>query len=181
MLGQLRGFKGVLPGSAGQSPGYASIPFTRRTRHAAPLAVLRTNGARENCACKLLPVLAGYFFYTFLLGVSQHLFLFSFFFFSRPEFVSEFSKLAERWQSAARAVQQRKCDIDRLVTQWRFFTTSVEDLLRFLADTSRLLSALKERDHSSPCQTRRLIHELRVCMHSLGGEMLCICRMFVAD
>nr|XP_021491241.1 nesprin-2-like [Meriones unguiculatus] len=79
----------------------------------------------------------------------------------RPEFVSEFSKLSERWQSAGRAVQQRKCDIDRLVTQWRFFTTSVEDLLRFLADTGHLLSALKERDHSSPCQTRRLIHELK--------------------
>ncbi|XP_051003413.1 nesprin-2 [Acomys russatus] len=80
---------------------------------------------------------------------------------NRPEFVSEFSKLSDQWQSAARGVQQRKCDIDRLVTQWQFFTTSVEDLLRVLTDTGHLLAALKEQDRYSPCQTRRLIHELK--------------------
>uniref|UniRef100_E9QP46 Nesprin-2 n=1 Tax=Mus musculus TaxID=10090 RepID=E9QP46_MOUSE len=79
----------------------------------------------------------------------------------RPEFVSEFSKLSDQWQRAARGVRQRKCDISRLVTQWRFFTTSVEDLLRFLADTSQLLSAVKEQDCYSLCQTRRLVHELK--------------------
>lgn len=61
------------------------------------------------------------------------------------------------------------------MTQWRFFTTSVEDLLRFLADTSQLLSAVKEQDCYSLCQTRRLVHELKVCVHGLslrgtGGE-----------
>ncbi|XP_031211612.1 nesprin-2 isoform X2 [Mastomys coucha] len=79
----------------------------------------------------------------------------------RPEFVSGFSKLSDQWQRAARGVQQRKCDISRLVTQWRFFTTSVEDLLRFLTDTGHLLSAVKEQECYSLCQTRRLIHELK--------------------
>ncbi|XP_007638273.2 nesprin-2 isoform X3 [Cricetulus griseus] len=79
----------------------------------------------------------------------------------RPEFVSEVSKLSDQWQNAARGVQQRKCDIDRLVTQWQFFTTSVEDLLRFLTDTGHLLSAAKEQDCYSLYQTRRLIHELK--------------------
>lgn len=83
------------------------------------------------------------------------------FFFPRPEFVSGFSKLSDQWQRAARGVQQRKCDISRLVTQWRFFTTSVEDLLRFLTDTGHLLSAVKEQECYSLCQTRRLIHELK--------------------
>ncbi|XP_029396520.1 nesprin-2 isoform X4 [Mus pahari] len=79
----------------------------------------------------------------------------------RPEFVSEFSKLSDQWQRAARGVRQRKCDIGWLVTQWRFFITSVEDLLRFLADTGQLLSAVKEQDCYSLCQTRRLVHELK--------------------
>ncbi|XP_028645647.1 nesprin-2-like isoform X2 [Grammomys surdaster] len=79
----------------------------------------------------------------------------------RPEFVSDFSTLSDQWQRAARGVQQRKCDIGRLVTQWRFFTTSVEDLLRFLTDTGHLLSAVKEQHCYSLCQTRRLIHELK--------------------
>ncbi|XP_038193388.1 nesprin-2 isoform X4 [Arvicola amphibius] len=80
---------------------------------------------------------------------------------TRPEFVSEVSKLSDGWQSAARGVQQRKCDIDRQVAQWQFFTTSVEDLLRFLADTGHLLSAVKEQDRHSLYQTRCLIHELK--------------------
>ncbi|XP_037066525.1 nesprin-2 isoform X8 [Peromyscus leucopus] len=79
----------------------------------------------------------------------------------RPEFVSEVSKLSDQWQNAARGVQQRKCDIDGLVTQWQFFTTSVEDLLRFLTDTGHLLSAVKEQDCYSLYQTRRLSHELK--------------------
>uniref|UniRef100_A0A2K6FJQ6 Nesprin-2 n=1 Tax=Propithecus coquereli TaxID=379532 RepID=A0A2K6FJQ6_PROCO len=79
----------------------------------------------------------------------------------RPEFVSEFSKLTDRWQSAARGVRQRKGDIDELVRRWQYFTTSVEDLLRFLADTSHLLSAVKGQDRHSLYQTRSLIHELK--------------------
>ncbi|XP_062946685.1 nesprin-2 isoform X2 [Cynocephalus volans] len=80
---------------------------------------------------------------------------------NRPEFVSEFSKLAAQWQSAARGVRQRKGDIDVLVRQWQYFTTSVEDLLRFLTDTSQLLSAVKGQDCYSLYQTRSLIHDLK--------------------
>ncbi|KAL1790760.1 nesprin-2 isoform X2 [Sigmodon hispidus] len=79
----------------------------------------------------------------------------------RPEFASEVSKLSDQWQSAAQGIQQRKCDVDRLVTQWQFFTTSVEDLLRFLTDTSHLLSAVKDQDCYSLYQTRLLIYKLK--------------------
>ncbi|XP_073923916.1 nesprin-2 isoform X5 [Castor canadensis] len=79
----------------------------------------------------------------------------------RPEFVWEFSKLTDQWQSAAQGVRQRKQDISGLVRQWQFFTSSVEDLLRFLTDTSHLLSAVKGQDCYSLHQTRRLIHELK--------------------
>nr|XP_045011461.1 nesprin-2 isoform X3 [Jaculus jaculus] len=79
----------------------------------------------------------------------------------RSEFVSEFSKLADQWQSAAQDVGQRKCDIDGLVRRWRCFTSSVEDLLRFLTDTGHLLSAVKGQDCFSLYQARRLIRELK--------------------
>ncbi|XP_023373370.1 nesprin-2 isoform X2 [Otolemur garnettii] len=79
----------------------------------------------------------------------------------RPEFVSEFSKLADRWQSAAQGVRQRKGDIAGLVRQWRYFTTSVEDLLRFLTDASHLLCAVEGQDRHSLYQIRSLIHELK--------------------
>uniref|UniRef100_A0A2K5EX71 Spectrin repeat containing nuclear envelope protein 2 n=1 Tax=Aotus nancymaae TaxID=37293 RepID=A0A2K5EX71_AOTNA len=80
---------------------------------------------------------------------------------NRPEFISEFSKLTDRWQNAVQGVRQRKSDIDGLVRQWQDFTTSVEDLLRFLTDTSHLLSAVKGQEHFSLYQTRSLIHELK--------------------
>lgn len=133
-----------------------------------PLTVLKigfrfhdTVVSRVSCACRLLSVLAGFLSYLSMLGLSPSVF-------PRPEFVSEVSKLSDGWQSAARGVQQRKCDIDRQVAQWQFFTTSVEDLLRFLADTGHLLSAMKEQDHHSLYQTRRLIHELKVIYVSVG-------------
>lgn len=80
----------------------------------------------------------------------------------RPEFVWKFTRLKEQWQSAAQGVRQRKSDVDELVRQWRSFTTSEGDLLRFLADTSHLLSAVKSQDCHSLHQTRSLIHELKV-------------------
>lgn len=91
-----------------------------------------------------------------LSGFSNHLF------FPRPEFVSKFMKLKDRWQHAAQSIRQRKSDVDGLVRQWRYFTTSVELLLRFLADTSHLLSAVKSQNCYSLYQTRGLIHELKV-------------------
>ncbi|XP_073098376.1 nesprin-2 isoform X4 [Manis javanica] len=80
---------------------------------------------------------------------------------NRPEFVSKFMKLKDRWQHAAQSIRQRKSDVDGLVRQWRYFTTSVELLLRFLADTSHLLSAVKSQNCYSLYQTRGLIHELK--------------------
>uniref|UniRef100_A0A2K6JTW1 Spectrin repeat containing nuclear envelope protein 2 n=1 Tax=Rhinopithecus bieti TaxID=61621 RepID=A0A2K6JTW1_RHIBE len=80
---------------------------------------------------------------------------------NRPEFISEFSKLTDRWQNAVRGVRQRKGDIDGLVRQWQDFTTSVENLFRFLNDTSHLLSAVKGQERFSLYQTRSLIHELK--------------------
>ncbi|XP_044087705.1 nesprin-2 isoform X6 [Neovison vison] len=79
----------------------------------------------------------------------------------RPEFISKFTKLKDRWQSAAQRVRQRKSDLDGLVGQWRYFTTTAEDLLHFLNDTCHLLSALKGQDCHSLHQTRRLIRELK--------------------
>uniref|UniRef100_A0A673TZC2 Spectrin repeat containing nuclear envelope protein 2 n=1 Tax=Suricata suricatta TaxID=37032 RepID=A0A673TZC2_SURSU len=79
----------------------------------------------------------------------------------RLEFVSKFTKLKEQWQSAAQSVRQRKSHVDGLVGQWRYFTTSTEDLLRFLTNTGHLLSAAKSQDCHSLHQTRRLIHELK--------------------
>nr|XP_055217996.1 nesprin-2 isoform X8 [Gorilla gorilla gorilla] len=80
---------------------------------------------------------------------------------NRPEFITEFSKLTDRWQNAVQGVWQRKGDVDGLVRQWQDFTTSVENLFRFLTDTSHLLSAVKGQERVSLYQTRSLIHELK--------------------
>ncbi|XP_053784228.1 nesprin-2 isoform X1 [Desmodus rotundus] len=79
---------------------------------------------------------------------------------NRPEFISKFTTLKAQWQSAVQSVRQRKSTVAVLVRQWRCFTTS-EDLLRFLAATSHLLSAVKSQDCYSLYQTRSLIHELK--------------------
>ncbi|XP_039731142.1 nesprin-2-like isoform X5 [Pteropus medius] len=79
----------------------------------------------------------------------------------RPEFVSKFTKLKDQWQNATQGIRQRKREVDGLVRQWQYFTTSEEDLHRFLADTSHVLSAVKSQDCYSLCQTRSLIHELK--------------------
>ncbi|XP_019487654.1 PREDICTED: nesprin-2 [Hipposideros armiger] len=79
----------------------------------------------------------------------------------RPEFVSKFTQLKDQWQSAARGVRQRKREVDGLGRQWQYFATSEDTLLRFLTDTSHLLSAVKSQDCYSLYQTRSLIHELK--------------------
>ncbi|XP_036165466.1 nesprin-2 isoform X3 [Myotis myotis] len=79
----------------------------------------------------------------------------------RPAFVSKFTQLKARWQSAAQSVRQRKRAVAALVRQWRCFSTPEGDLLRFLAATSQLLSAVRSQDCHSLFQTRRLIHELK--------------------
>ncbi|KAM5175710.1 nesprin-2 isoform 1-T2 [Callospermophilus lateralis] len=79
----------------------------------------------------------------------------------RPEFVLEFSNLTDHWQSAAQGIRQRKSDIDQLVRQWLYFTSSMEDLFRFLTNTNHMLSAVKDQDCYSLYQIRSLIHELK--------------------
>ncbi|XP_076978529.1 nesprin-2 isoform X1 [Tamandua tetradactyla] len=79
----------------------------------------------------------------------------------RPEFVSRVATLKDQWQSAARRVRQRKGGVDGLVAQWQYFTASLENLVRFLTNTSHLLLAIKSQDHYSLCQTRSLLHELK--------------------
>ncbi|KAB1277565.1 Nesprin-2 [Camelus dromedarius] len=79
----------------------------------------------------------------------------------RPEFVSKFARLKEQWQSATQGVRQRKSEVDGLVRQWQYFTTSERDLLHFLSDTGHLLSAVKCQDHHSLHQTRSLVRELQ--------------------
>ncbi|XP_008061512.1 nesprin-2 [Carlito syrichta] len=80
---------------------------------------------------------------------------------TRPEFVSEFSKLVDRWRIAAQGIRQRKDDVDGWVRRWQDFTTSVEDLLHFLTDISHLLSAVKGQENYGLHQSRSLIHELK--------------------
>lgn len=52
--------------------------------------------------------------------------------------------------------------MEGLLRQWQYFTTSTEGLLRFLADTGHLLSALEGQDCYSLCRARSLIQELKV-------------------
>ncbi|XP_060030825.1 nesprin-2 isoform X4 [Erinaceus europaeus] len=79
----------------------------------------------------------------------------------RPQFVSDFTKLTDQWQSAAQGVRQRKSNIDELVRRWQYFTSSEKELLHFLNNTSHLLSAVKSQDCYSHCQARSLIHKLK--------------------
>lgn len=82
--------------------------------------------------------------------------------FPRPEFVLEFSKLVDRWQSVGQGIWQRKCEVTGRVQQQQSFSTATEDLLRFLGATSLLLSAVKGQDRYSLLQTRELTQELKV-------------------
>ncbi|XP_063097180.1 nesprin-2 isoform X2 [Cavia porcellus] len=79
----------------------------------------------------------------------------------RPEFVLEFSKLVDRWQSVGQGIWQRKCEVTGRVQQQQSFSTATEDLLRFLGATSLLLSAVKGQDRYSLLQTRELTQELK--------------------
>jgi len=70
--------------------------------------------------------------------------------------------LKEQWQNVTRMVQQRKNDIDGLVSQWRLFRSSLQSLSRFLADTKGFLMAVKSQGCYSPYQLRNLIHDIEV-------------------
>ncbi|XP_075282973.1 nesprin-2 isoform X3 [Opisthocomus hoazin] len=78
----------------------------------------------------------------------------------RTEFISKLTMLKEQWQNVTRMVQQRKNDIDGLVSQWRLFRSSLQSLSRFLADTKGFLMAVKSQGCYSPYQLRNLIHDI---------------------
>ncbi|XP_075359888.1 nesprin-2 isoform X3 [Mycteria americana] len=79
----------------------------------------------------------------------------------RTEFISKLTLLKEQWQSVIRMVQQRKKDIDGLVSQWQLFRSSLRSLSRFLADTNGFLIAVKSQDCYSLYQLRNLIHDFK--------------------
>ncbi|KAM6069250.1 nesprin-2 [Theristicus caerulescens] len=79
----------------------------------------------------------------------------------RTEFISKLTLLKEQWQNIIRMVQQRKKDIDELVSQWQLFRSSLQSLSRFLADTNGFLTAVKSQDCYSLYQLRNLIHDFK--------------------
>ncbi|KAM8807307.1 nesprin-2 [Eudromia elegans] len=79
----------------------------------------------------------------------------------RTEFISKLTLLKEQWQNVIRMVQQRKKDIDGLVSQWQLFRSSLRSLSRFLDDTNNFLMAVKSQDCCSLYQLRNLIHDFK--------------------
>ncbi|XP_064317024.1 nesprin-2 [Phalacrocorax carbo] len=79
----------------------------------------------------------------------------------RTAFISKLTMLKEQWQNVIRMVQQRKKDIDGLVSQWQLFRSSLRSLSRFLADTNGFLVAVKSQDCYSLHQLRNLIHDFK--------------------
>ncbi|XP_042654923.1 nesprin-2 isoform X2 [Tyto alba] len=79
----------------------------------------------------------------------------------RTEFISKLTLLKEQWHNVIRMVQQRKKDIDGLVSQWHLFRSSLRSLSRFLADTNSFLIAEKSQDCYSIYQLRNLIHDFK--------------------
>lgn len=79
----------------------------------------------------------------------------------RTEFISKLTLLKEQWQNVIRLVQQRKKDIDGLVSQWQIFRSSLQSLSRFLADTNSFLLAVKSQDCYSLYHLRNLIQDFK--------------------
>ncbi|OWK58801.1 Nesprin-2 [Lonchura striata] len=79
----------------------------------------------------------------------------------RTEFISKLTLLKDQWQNVIRMVQQRKKDIDGLVSQWQLFRSSLQSLSRFLDDTNSFLAAVKSQDCYSLYQLRNVIHDFK--------------------
>uniref|UniRef100_A0A803Y061 Spectrin repeat containing nuclear envelope protein 2 n=1 Tax=Meleagris gallopavo TaxID=9103 RepID=A0A803Y061_MELGA len=79
----------------------------------------------------------------------------------RTEFISKLTLLKEQWQNVIWLVQQRKKDIDGLVSQWQLFRGSLQSLSRFLADTNSFLTAVKSQNCYSLYHLRNLIHDFK--------------------
>ncbi|XP_032044123.1 nesprin-2 isoform X1 [Aythya fuligula] len=79
----------------------------------------------------------------------------------RTEFISKLTLLKEQWQNVIRLVQQRKKDIDGLVSQWQIFRSSLQSLSRFLDDMNSFLLAVKSQDCYSLYHLRNLIQDFK--------------------
>ncbi|OXB54356.1 hypothetical protein ASZ78_006237 [Callipepla squamata] len=79
----------------------------------------------------------------------------------RTELISKLTLLKEQWQNVTRLVQQRKKEIDGLVSQWQLFRGSLRSLSRFLADTNSFVTAVKSQDCYSLYHLRNLIHDFK--------------------
>ncbi|XP_053143373.1 nesprin-2 isoform X2 [Hemicordylus capensis] len=80
---------------------------------------------------------------------------------NRTEFISKLSLLKEQWQSVVWMVQQRKREIDGLAKQWQKFTTSTQDLTKFVTDINSFVAAVKSQEKYSLHQARSLSHNLK--------------------
>ncbi|XP_026554203.1 nesprin-2 [Pseudonaja textilis] len=80
---------------------------------------------------------------------------------NRTEFISRLTLLKEQWQSAMRMAHRKKIDIDSLVKQWQKFTTLLQDLTKFLMDTSSYIAAVKSQEKYRLDQIRNLNHKFK--------------------
>uniref|UniRef100_A0A8C6XIP5 KASH domain-containing protein n=1 Tax=Naja naja TaxID=35670 RepID=A0A8C6XIP5_NAJNA len=80
---------------------------------------------------------------------------------NRTEFISRLTLLKEQWQSAVRMAHRKKIDIDSLVKQWQKFTTLLQDLTKFLMDTSSYIAAVKSQEKYHLDQIRNLNHKFK--------------------
>ncbi|XP_042310386.1 nesprin-2 isoform X2 [Sceloporus undulatus] len=80
---------------------------------------------------------------------------------NRTEFISRLTMLKQQWQSVIHMAQKRKSEVDRFAKQWQKFTTSLQDLTKFLRDTSGFISAMKSQDKYSLDQVRNLSHDVK--------------------
>ncbi|KAM6273721.1 nesprin-2-like [Porphyrio hochstetteri] len=76
----------------------------------------------------------------------------------RTAFISNLTLVKEHWQNVIRMVQQRKKDIDVLMSQWQFFRSCLQRLSRFIADTNSFLLSVKSQDCYNLYQLRNLTH-----------------------
>ncbi|KAH0620304.1 hypothetical protein JD844_020517 [Phrynosoma platyrhinos] len=82
-------------------------------------------------------------------------------FLQQTEFISKLTMLKEQWQSVIHMAQKRKSEIDSLVKQWQKFTTSLQDLTKFLTDTNGFKAAVNSQDKYSLEQVRNLSHDFK--------------------
>ncbi|KAM6445512.1 nesprin-2 isoform 2-T3 [Rhynochetos jubatus] len=79
----------------------------------------------------------------------------------RTEIISKLTLLKGQWQNVIRTVQQRKKDVDGLVSQWQLYKSSLQRLSRFLGDTNSFIRAVKSQNCYNVYQLRNVLHDLK--------------------